>query len=134
MRVVLDTNVVVSGLLSPQGTCARLIDLVADGALSPCVDDRIMAEYESVLRHPRLRINAQDAQVVLALFVHAGVPVAAPPLSVRLPAPGDLPFLEVAAAADAPLVTGNMRHYPTRAGISVTVLSPTEFLEGLSGR
>lgn len=134
MRVVLDTNVLVSGLLSPQGTCARLLDLVADGALSPCVDDRIMAEYESVLRRPRLRIDAQDAQVVLTLFVHAGVSVTAPPLSVRLPDPGDLPFLEVAVAADAPLVTGNMRHYPTRAGVSATVMSPAEFIERFSRR
>ena len=45
-RVVLDTNVLVSGLLSATGPCGRLIDLVVEGLLQPCVDSRILGEYE----------------------------------------------------------------------------------------
>ena len=48
MRVVLDTNVVVSGLISPGGTCGQILRLVVEGVLRPCWDERILAEYENV--------------------------------------------------------------------------------------
>jgi predicted nucleic acid-binding protein len=40
-----------------------------------------------------------------------------------------VPFVEVAAAAAAVLVTGNTRHFPKKACEGVTVVSPKEFLE-----
>jgi putative PIN family toxin of toxin-antitoxin system len=125
----LDTNVIASAVMTPDGTCAQILDMLADGVFAICADDRILAEYDSVLRRPGLRIVAEDADVVLELMRAVAEPVGAVPLLVDLPDPHDVPFLEVAAAANAVLVTGNLRHYPARSRAGVTVLSPREFLD-----
>ena len=129
MRVVLDTNVVVSAAITTHGTCARIIDLVADGVIGIFVDDRILSEYDSVLHRPQLKIVPEDAAVVLELIRSIAEPVAAVPLAVELPDAGDAPFLEVASAAQAILVTGNARHYPKPSRVGVAVLTPKELLE-----
>lgn len=128
MRVVLDTNVLVSALLTPAGTCARVVDLTVEGVIVPHVDDRILAEYESVLHRRGLKIDARDADLLLDLLRHAGVPISALPLVSRLPDADDMPFLEVAAASGAILVTGNTRHFPSRAVAGVTVITPADLL------
>ena len=129
MRVVLDTNVVVSAAMTTHGSCAQILDMLADGMFAICADDRILAEYDSVMHRSQLRIVPDDAAVVLELIHSVVEPVAAIPLAVELPDADDMPFLEVAAAADAVLVTGNTRHYPSRSRAGVTVLTPKEFLE-----
>lgn len=129
MNVVLDTNVVVSAAMTTHGTCARIMDMLADGVFGISADDRILAEYDTVLRRPELRIVPDDATAVLELIRSVAEPVAAVPLATELPDVDDAPFLEVAAAADAVLVTGNTRHYPSRSRAGVTVLTPREFLD-----
>lgn len=47
----------------------------------------------------------------------------------RLPDPDDDAFLDVASAAAATLITGNIRHYPPGRRQGVTVLEPGEFLD-----
>lgn len=129
MRVVLDTNVIVSGVLTANGTCARLLDLFIDGAFEICADDRILDEYDRVLRRPEIGIDPSWATTILDLIRSGAHLVAAAPLSAELPDPDDLVFLEVAASAEASLVTGNGRHYPGRARCGVKVFSPREFLD-----
>lgn len=133
MRFVLDTNVLVAGLLNPAGACGRLLDLVLDGAVSFSADERILREYEEVLRRPGLALPAHTVREVLTFLRQSAEPVATLPLDAKLPDPDDLPFLEVAAAAGAILVTGNLRHYPKRAIGRVSVVNPAESLD-LLGR
>jgi putative PIN family toxin of toxin-antitoxin system len=133
VRVVLDTNVLVSAVLTAQGTCARIVDMIADGALDLYADDRILAEYDSVLHRPELRIAPEDAGVILDLIRSITDTVAAIPLPVQLPDPDDAAFLEVAAASGSILITGNTRHFPTNARTGVSVMTPAEFLELLRG-
>lgn len=128
MRAVLDTNVVVSAALTAHGTCAQILDLLADGAFALCADDRILDEYDTVLCRPELRIVPRDAAVVLELIRSTADIVPGYPLPVGVPDPDDVPFLEVAASAHAILVTGNLRHYPSEARAGVTVVTPAEFL------
>ena len=49
MRVVLDTNVLVSGLLSPYGSPGEIVRRLAAGELTPCLEVRILVEYREVL-------------------------------------------------------------------------------------
>lgn len=131
MRVVLDTNVLVSALLRPEGQPGRILDLVLAGDLEPVFDDRIVAEYQEVLRRPRFGFTPQDVDALLDYLETTGLNISAHPLAVALPDPDDVPFLEVAAAGEAAaLVTGNLRHYPQEAIVSsgVRVLSPADFL------
>jgi len=129
MKVVLDTNVIVSGVLTIHGVCAQILDMLTEGVFGIYVDDRILAEYDSVLRRPRLHLIPDDAAAVMERIRSVAERVGAVPLSAELPDPEDLPFLEVAASAGAILVTGNARHFPKRSRGGVKVLSPREFLE-----
>jgi len=113
--------------------CARIVDMIADGALDLYADDRILAEYDSVLHRPELRIAPEDAGVILDLIRSITDTVAAIPLPVQLPDPDDAAFLEVAAASGSILITGNTRHFPTNARTGVSVMTPAEFLELLRG-
>jgi len=129
MKVVLDTNVIVSGVLTVHGVCAQILDMLTEGVFGIYVDDRVLAEYDSVLRRPRLHLISVDVAEVMDWIRSVAEPVGAVPLPADLPDPEDIPFLEVAASTGALLVTGNTRHYPKRSRDGVTVLSPREFLE-----
>ena len=129
MKAVLDTNVVISGLLSPHGPCGRILDLVLDGQIRLGIDARIFAEYTEVAHRPRLAIPSPPAERVLTFIHLLADPVTARPLAIALPDIDDLPFLEVANAFGAVLVTGNKRHYPPALCRDVAVYSPAEFLE-----
>jgi predicted nucleic acid-binding protein len=45
MKIVLDTNVLVSGLLQSLGNPAQVVALALAGAVQICHDERILAEY-----------------------------------------------------------------------------------------
>ena len=129
MKVVLDTNVVVSGLLTHGGVCAGIIDQMRMDAFQLCVNGQIVAEYTEVIGRPELSIPAGAVSDVLDFVRHRAERVDAALLDVALPDESDLPFLEVAVAAEAVLVTGNARHFPAKACKGTRVVSPAEFLE-----
>jgi putative PIN family toxin of toxin-antitoxin system len=130
LRIVLDTNVVVSGLLSPFGAPGMVLRLVSDEAVALCLDARVIAEYATVLSRPGFDIDQADVASLLDAVVRTGEMAASAPLARRLPHAADEPFLEVAIAARADcLVTGNTRHYPENARAGVAVLTPAAFIE-----
>jgi uncharacterized protein len=129
MLVVLDTNILVSALLSPFGPPARVLDLALGGDIRLAYDDRIMAEYREVLARPKFGFAPEDVTMVLAYLEADGERVTAPPL----PYADDLPFLEVAAQGEAVLITGNAAHYPPALRGSVRVYTPSEFLRAWRG-
>ena len=134
MHIVLDTNVLVSGLHNPDGTPGRIVDLVMGGRIQLLYDDRILGEYLDVLARPELTIDPSLAQAIVGYIRLAGKRVTALPLPAdTLPDPDDLPFAEVAVsgAADA-LVTGNAKHVARWKEQGNTVLSPAQLLERLS--
>ena len=135
MRIVLDTNVVVSGLLTALGPPAQIVDRVSSGDISLVVDQRILAEYRDVLERPRFKFGAREIKDFIALALDAEHVIGAP-LPFALPDPDDEPFLEVAVAGavDA-LVTGNEKHFRLRGGrLGIPILNPRRCLELLSGR
>lgn len=133
-RIVLDTNVLVSGLISAFNPPGRIVDGLRAGLLQLCIDDRIMTEYRDVLGRPELErwIHPADRSAIIdhirtsAHKVDTFLPVEG------LPDPDDAPFAEVAAIAQVPLITGNERHFPRAIIGDVVVLSPSEFIESLS--
>lgn len=130
MRVVIDTNVLVSGLLSPFGPPGVIAGLIAAGKLRICYDARILAEYNEVLRRPAFPFTEHEVATLMAQIRAGGELITAEPLPVRLPDPGDEPFLEVAISAMAEfLVTGNLKHYPREHRQGVAVVSPRDFLD-----
>lgn len=129
--IVLDTNVLVSALLSPHGPPAQILALTLAGELTAAYDPRLMAEYREVLRRREFGFSRQRTAEVLDALERDGMPVVARPLPARLTDRSDEPFLEVAAAAGACLVTGNARHFPPTRRQGVVVFSPRQFLDRL---
>lgn len=129
MTIVVDTNVLVSGLLNPRGAPGRIVDLVLGGHVSMIVDDRILAEYHDVLKRGRFGFDAKDADTLLTFIDATATHVHGASLGERLPDKDDEPFLEAAIAGEADaLVTGNVRHFPARLTQGVRVLSPAAFV------
>jgi len=129
-RIVLDTNVLVSGFISATNPPGRIIDGIRADEIRICIDDRIFGEYRAVLTRPELArwIRREDGVAILdhigssADRVHGAITVAG------LPDPDDAPFLEVALIAGVPLITENIRHFPAERAGPAVVLTPREFL------
>jgi putative PIN family toxin of toxin-antitoxin system len=132
-RVVLDTNVLVSALLRAAGVPGRILDTILLGELTPVFDDRIFAEYTRVLSRSRFGFDPEDVTTLLDYFQKDGLSIIAPPLNISLPDEDDLPFVEVALAAQAPLVTGNQKHFPITVvgSFALQVFTPADFLKTL---
>jgi predicted nucleic acid-binding protein len=129
---VLDTNVLVSGVLSAKAPPGWIVEAVLGGTVELAIDDRIRGEYEEVLRRPELRLTPALVEPLLsAIDEFALYAPAAEPCAVPLPDPADEPFLAVAAATASLLVTGHLRHFPARCRAGVEVLSPREFVDRL---
>ena len=133
MRAVIDTNVLVSGVLNPHGPPGRIVDGILAQSFVMLYDDRILAEYRAVLARPVFGFRRAEVEALVHFAAATGESVVAASLAVVLPDPDDLPFLEVAAAARADaLVTGNVRPFKPRQGShSVNVCTPADFLRRL---
>jgi len=129
IRVVLDTNVVVSAHLNSEGYERSVLDLALSGKLQMFVSEAILREYESVLRRPKFRLKPisisrslgllRSAARVVVPYGHIGV----------ARDPGDNRFLECAEAAKADyLVTGNKKHFP-KQWRQTLVVNARELLE-----
>ena len=131
MKIVLDTNIVVSGLLQPKGNPAQVLALALAGAVQVCHDERILAEYAEVLARPRFKFDARRVREVLAKLDSDGLAVdATSQRDLQLPDADDEPFLAVALAASADfLVTGNLSDYPPDKRRGCAVVSPAAFIE-----
>jgi len=130
MKIVLDTNVVVSGLINSQGTPAQVLAMVLAGAVQICHDDQILAEYAEVLARPRFKFDAKQVREVLTKIETDGLPVdATDHPDLNLPDADDESFLAVALAASADfLVTGNLSDYPPDKRRGCRVVSPAAFM------
>jgi len=132
MTIVLDTNVLVSGLLKPYSNAGTIVRLVAAGSIKLAYDARILAEYREVLARRKFSFDQQAVEALLDLIKAEGLTVAASPLKQGLLDPGDEPFAEIALATGAAIVTGNRKHFPPDACRGIRILSPSEFLQEFS--
>jgi predicted nucleic acid-binding protein len=133
MRAVVDTNVLVSGLMAAASPPGRVVAAVVNGVLRLQLCEDILAEYSAVLPRPQLRLPPDRVAELLKLIAQTAdwVPVPAYAGTPPLPDPSDWPFMACALAAGCPVVTGNLKHFP--AGCGVRVMTAREWVEGQSG-
>ncbi len=135
MMIVLDTNVIVSGILRPYSKAAAILRLAATGMIKLAYDLRIISEYQDVLHRPKFTFAKEDINAFLDQVEKEGVLASVMPLKFRLSDPDDEPFLEVALAARAKaIITGNKRHFPKKEYQGTRILSPAEFLEAFGDK
>ena len=131
ITVVLDTNVLVSSLLSQKSWPAKILDLILDDRIQVAYDDHILAEYEEVLSRPELQIHPSKMLAVIDHIELTGNFVESESLSIEgYTDPDDVMFAEVFITSNADaLITGNLRHYKPLLHHNALVLSPAQFME-----
>jgi putative PIN family toxin of toxin-antitoxin system len=133
MRVVLDTNVLVSALISPFGNEAQALDAVQKDRIIPCISPNILTEYTEVLARPKFGFAPDEIDGLIGLLKSKGllfVPVSAAGTS---PDPGDDDFIACALEAQAEfIVTGNKRHFPDERCGRAKVVSAREMVDKLN--
>jgi putative PIN family toxin of toxin-antitoxin system len=131
--IVLDTNVLVSARINSQGVPSKIVNLVLEGEIQVVTCPCITAEYIAVAN--RAKFHAYGFPPVwLGTLIQNSLALPDPePLSRTCPDPKDTPFLALAYASGAWLVTGNLRHFPERIRGGVIVVSPAEYLARLAG-
>lgn len=128
IRVVLDTNVIVSGLLAADSLPAAILDLALQGKIHAALSPSILAEMARVLRRPRFGFEPRKIGSFLALFKSRSKLVSpGKTLNLCQDDSSDNRFLECAEAAKAEfLITGNKSHFPPRH-MKTVVVTPREF-------
>jgi putative PIN family toxin of toxin-antitoxin system len=133
--IVLDTNVIVSALITPFGNAARILDMVISGDLNFLYDDRILSEYREGLLREKFGFKEYDVDILLEYIETEGIRITAAVSGEPLLDKDDIPFLEVALSGKADvLVTGNKRHFKVKSARGLKILSPEEFLKLLKQR
>lgn len=137
-RLVLDTDVVVAAMRSPQGASAALLEAALDGAETLLANVALMLEYEMVCVRPEHRESAGLSRDELQVFLDAIAAIVEPVEShyvwrPRLRDPGDEMVLEAAVNGQAhAIVTFNARDYgDAPAEFGVRVVLPRDALRRL---
>lgn len=126
---VIDTNVLVSALLKWESVPGSVLALTFDGPITPLLSREIVAEYREVLSRPKFHLTEDIVRDVLDSLNAVGVYVDADTIDIDLPDPKDRVFYEVVMEErkqeDAYLVTGNIKHFPSKPFI----VTPRQMIE-----
>jgi putative PIN family toxin of toxin-antitoxin system len=130
---VIDTNVLVSALLSSHDDAATVLVVgkLFSGEVIPLFSDEILQEYGEVLRRKKFHFSEEAVSMLLQTIEKYGERVVPTPTGELLPDMKDIPFYEVVVEKqedDAYLVTGNIKHFPAKPFI----VTAKEFLDILN--
>ena len=135
LRVVLDTNVLISTLVFQSGTLSWLLEAWQKNAIRPLASRETTNELFRVLCYPKFGLSANERENLLIDYLSwcETVVVSNPPVVPQCRDPSDRPFLELAliAQADA-LVTGDNDLTAVATNFSIPILTPREFHERLT--
>ncbi len=129
MIVVVDTNIIISGLINPHSSSGTVLKLILNGKIKLGIDNRIISEYREVLLRKKFSFEKESVDYILEQIEGDGTKIIPEPLDLALPDKDDLPFLEVAVAGNIKiLITGNRKHFPKKIYRMVRIYSPLEFM------
>ena len=127
MRVVLDTNVIVSSFINPIGSPSQIMKIILNRKAELCYNTAILNEYESVMLRRKFseKINPCHIQKFINLVTSIGISFNPFPSKVRLPDESDRIFYDTARDSGSVLITGNLKHFPKEPFIML----PVDFLK-----
>jgi len=124
-NIVVDTNVIISAVLSPAGNPAAVVSLIsATDKLRVFYSGAILDEYKRVLAYELLNIPKEKQNAVIGTLRRFGIPIEPTVSTVPMTDETDRVFYDTAKASGAILITGNIRHYPAMPFI----MTPADFL------
>ena len=129
MKIVLDSKVLVSALLSPGGLPAKILNLVLDGSVTIVYDNCVFSEYVEVLGREKFNINRELIHTVLDFIRNEGEYRIALPQNIAFDDEDDKIFYELYESGGTIdyLITGNKKHFPDEDSI----VNPREYIEAM---
>jgi len=130
---VIDTNVIVSALLSHNSNSAtvQVLQAVMDGRIKILHHPDILREYQEVLMRPKFKFNKESIEAIVSFLTKTGLSTERTKTTEDMADPKDIVFYEVTLSNDdAYLVTGNLKHFPHKP----IVISPKEMIEILASK
>jgi uncharacterized protein len=137
MRVVIDTNLLISALIKPLGKTGVLIRHLRDGNFVPLYSNSSLEELSDVINRPRIQdkygISTRDIETLLRLMILRGEHVTP---NIKIQAcrdPKDNKFLEIAitASADA-IVSGDGDLLDLHSFQNIPILTTSQFLDQIN--
>ena len=126
MKIVLDTNIIVSAFLNPQGLPGEIVSLVLTKKIIVCYDNKILSEYTEVLTRSKFNFNIELVNDFLEFIKNNGEYIVSESQKILFTDEDDKIFYDVYKSSDSEyIVTGNVRHYPQERNI----ITPREFIE-----
>lgn len=133
VRAVLDTNVIVSSLISPHSPSTALVELIARRQFELLISSEVLAEYEEVLRRPRTQRHHKKTDEEISRFLrrlskYAEVVAPAPAIGAALTDPDDIAFLECALGGKANVIVSGDNHLLALGAFSgILIVTPASF-------
>jgi len=126
INIVLDTNIIISAVISAEGNPAKIIKMVsADENMQIYYSSAIFAEYKRVLAYERLNFSEEKQIRAINLIEKYGISIQPEISKIPLPDESDRIFYDTAKTVNAYLITGNLQHYPEEPHI----MPPARFVE-----
>jgi len=132
VRLVIDTNVVVSAFINPGGKPSQIMNIVLSRRAELYYNSAILSEYESVMLRPKFsgKIDSGNIQRFISLLRSIGTSYCPLPDTTRLSPAGlsdesDRIFYDTAIGSGSILISGNIKHFPKEPFI----MSPSNFLK-----
>ena len=126
MNIVIDTNVLVSALINPNGKPAQILNLIINNNLTVLYDNRIINEYRNVLIRNKFGFTKEMIEPLLDYIENEGIFITSNPINIKMIDENDKMFVEVSESGKAIyIITGNKKHYPKIKN----VVTPSEFIE-----
>lgn len=134
-RAVVDTNVLISYLLSPRGAASGVFIAIAEQRLVLVITPEIEAEYREVSTRATVGVDKQRAEDLIDSLVANAEHVTPARWRGRLPDRADEMFVRAALATGTRIVTThNLRHYPRSVCAPVRIMKPGQLLAWLRRR
>lgn len=130
LNVIIDTNVIVSALLSKHNDSAtvKVLNLFYDNRINLFYSDEIINEYNDVLRRVNFKLDVSIIDNIIKLIEVRGIKIKPKKMSKNVFDIKDQPFYELVMDKNidkGKLVTGNIKHFPKVNFI----MTPADFIE-----
>jgi putative PIN family toxin of toxin-antitoxin system len=126
MKVVLDTNIIVSAFINPRGAPGEIISLLLSKKITVCYDNKIFSEYVAVLKNSKFNFDNILVDEFLDFVKENGEYITAEPQKVKFEDEDDKAFYDAYKSSDAKyIITGNKKHFPKEENI----ITPREYIE-----
>jgi putative PIN family toxin of toxin-antitoxin system len=131
MKIVLDTNIIVSAFINPKGIPSEIISLLLAKKITICYDNKIFSEYMEVLKKSKFNFNSTLIDAFLDFIKDNGEYIVAEPQKIKFDDDDDKVFYDVYKSSGANyIITGNKKHFPKEDNI----ITPREYMELMMNR